>query len=44
MALGFVIDRFGLVLRQILPEDGDVLPRSFSFLMGASLVLSCSAH
>lgn len=39
MALGFVIDRFGLVFRQIMPAGVRTLPRSFSFLIGATLVL-----
>jgi putative membrane protein len=40
MALGFVIDRFGLVFRQVMPEAGArLLPRMFSFCMGAALVL-----
>jgi putative membrane protein len=40
MALGFVIDRFGLVFRQVLPQAGaHLLPRAFSFCMGAALVL-----
>ncbi len=39
MALGFVIDRFGLVLRQVLPEARNaMLPSSFSFGVGAFLV------
>jgi len=40
MALGFVIDRFGLVLRQMLPDAGPQLhPRAFSFWAGTLLVL-----
>jgi len=40
MALGFVIDRFGLVLRMTLPEAGPRLhPKVFSLGAGASLVL-----
>ena len=40
MALGFVIDRFGLVLRQILPAAGiPAYSRTFSFCMGAAFVL-----
>ena len=40
MALGFVIDRFGLVFRQVLPQAGaHLLPKMFSFCMGAALVL-----
>jgi putative membrane protein len=40
MALGFVIDRFGLVFRQVLPQAGArFLPKAFSFYMGAALVL-----
>jgi len=40
MALGFVIDRFGLVLRMTLPEAGPRLhPKAFSLLAGTSLVL-----
>lgn len=39
MALGFVIDRLGLVLRQVLPGDHSALPpSSFSFWAGALLV------
>lgn len=40
MALGFVIDRFGLVLRQMLPEVGPILhSQAFSFWAGTFLVL-----
>ncbi len=40
MALGFVIDRFGLILRQAMPEGGPrVHPRAFSFWAGTVLVL-----
>lgn len=40
MALGFVIDRFGLVLRQMLPVAGPQLhPQAFSFWAGTVLVL-----
>ena len=40
MALGFVIDRFGLVFRQILPAAGiPTYSRLFSFWMGAAFVL-----
>lgn len=40
MALGFVIDRFGLVLRMTLPEAGPRLhPKAFSLGAGAALVL-----
>lgn len=39
MALGFVIDRFGLVLRQVLPETGPALhPPAFSFWAGTVMV------
>jgi inner membrane protein YidH len=39
MALGFVIDRFGLVLRQVLPEAGPQLhPQAFSFWAGTVMV------
>lgn len=39
MALGFVIDRFGLILRQALPLAGPrLLPREFSFWVGTVLV------
>jgi putative membrane protein len=39
MALGFVIDRFGLVLGQILPGvSTSTQPSSFSFWAGAALV------
>lgn len=41
MALGFVIDRFGLVLRQVLPGARTAMqPSSFSFWAGAMLVTS----
>lgn len=41
MALGFVIDRFGLVLRQFLPGSPAALGSpSFSFWAGALLVTS----
>lgn len=40
MALGFVIDRFGLVLRQISPAaDGTHIPRAYSFWGGSMLIL-----
>jgi len=40
MALGFVIDRFGLVLRQMLPVAGPQLhPHAFSFWAGTVVVL-----
>lgn len=39
MAQGFVIGRFGLVFRQILPAGAQAFPRTFSFLVGAALVL-----
>ena len=39
MALGFVIDRFGLVFRQVMPRAGGLLPKAFSFCTGAALVL-----
>jgi putative membrane protein len=40
MALGFVIDRFGLVLRQNTPATiGVHLPRAYSFWGGSMLVL-----
>lgn len=40
MALGFVIDRFGLVLRQVLPKVGPVLhPTAFSFWAGTVMVM-----
>jgi len=40
MALGFVIDRFGLVLRQLAPHVGAVHhPKAFSFWAGTVLVL-----
>ena len=40
MALGFVIDRFGLILRQSLPEAGmRFYPKLFSFWTGTSLVV-----
>ena len=43
MALGFVIDRFGLILRQMVPEAGEHLhPKAFSFWAGTLLVL-CGA-
>jgi inner membrane protein YidH len=39
MALGFVIDRFGLILRRVLPDIGTrVYPRIFSFWAGTALV------
>jgi putative membrane protein len=39
MALGFVIDRFGLVFRQVLPEVGSQLyPKALSFWMGTVMV------
>lgn len=40
MALGFVMDRFGLVLRQIAPAAvGAHIPRAYSFWGGSVLVL-----
>jgi putative membrane protein len=40
MALGFVIDRFGLIFRQALPEANPQLyPKAFSFWMGALMVM-----
>ena len=40
MALGFVIDRFGLVLRQVLPKLGpQVYPPALSFWAGTVMVL-----
>ena len=39
MAMGFVIDRFGLFLRQTMPEIGvRYYPKMFSFWTGTSLV------
>jgi putative membrane protein len=39
MALGFVIDRFGLILRHVVPGAGEQLhPREFSFWAGTLLV------
>jgi len=39
MALGFVIDRFGLIIRQSLPEAGTrYFPKLFSFWTGTALV------
>ena len=39
MALGFVIDRFGLILRHVIPGQGEQLhPRAFSFWAGTVLV------
>jgi uncharacterized membrane protein YidH (DUF202 family) len=41
MALGFVIDRFGIVVRNVLPELGPkVYSRAFSFWSGTVLVLA----
>lgn len=40
MALGFVIDRFGIVVRNVLPTIGpQVYPQTFSFWAGTSLVI-----
>jgi putative membrane protein len=40
MALGFVIDRFGLVLRHVIPGEGEQLhPTAFSFWAGTMLVI-----
>jgi putative membrane protein len=40
MALGFLIDRFGLVLRQTMPEaSARLLPKFFSLWVGAVLVV-----
>ena len=41
MALGFVIDRFGLILRQVLPGFGaHAFPKSASFWGGTVLVVA----
>jgi putative membrane protein len=41
MALGFVIDRFGLFLREALPKHGSaIFPESFSIWSGALMVLA----
>jgi putative membrane protein len=40
MALGFVIDRFGLILRETLPEAGTrYYPKLFSFWTGTTMVV-----
>ena len=41
IAVGFVIDRFGLVFRQFLPTAAGArfFPKSFSFLIGEAFVL-----
>ena len=40
MALGFVIDRFGLILHHAIPEAGEHLhPKAFSFWEGTVLVI-----
>lgn len=39
MALGFVIDRFGLVLRQITHSGAAQEPNAFSFWSGTALVV-----
>jgi putative membrane protein len=40
MALGFVVDRFGLFVRQLVSASGGQLhPKPFSFWAGTSLVL-----
>ena len=40
MALGFVIDRFGLVLRQVMPPgSAHLYPKAFSFWAGTVLVV-----
>jgi putative membrane protein len=40
MALGFVIDRFGLILRHVIPDAGEHLhPKAFSFWAGTLLVI-----
>ncbi len=39
MALGFVIDRFGLVVRQISPSAAVHYPKAFSFWGGSVLVM-----
>ena len=40
MALGFVIDRFGLILRQSMPNAGArYYPKLFSFWTGTTLVV-----
>ena len=41
MAFGFVVDRFGLLLKQLSPEIGaTVYPRAFSLWAGTALVIS----
>jgi putative membrane protein len=43
MALGFVIDRFGLIVRQLMPGVGEHLhPKTFS-LWGGDLLVICGA-
>lgn len=40
MALGFVIDRFGLILRQMIPGSAEAVhPQAFSFWAGTVVVL-----
>lgn len=40
MALGFVIDRFGLILRHVIPQAGERLhPQAFSFWAGTVMVV-----
>jgi len=40
MGLGFVIDRFGLILRQTMPDAGPrYYPKEFSFWTGTGLVV-----
>jgi len=40
MALGFVIDRFGLILRHVIPQAGEHLhPKAFSFWAGTVMVI-----
>jgi putative membrane protein len=40
MALGFVIDRFGLVVRQLMPElEAQSTPPIFSFQVGIAFVI-----
>jgi len=40
MALGFVIDRFGLILRHVIPDAGEHLhPEAFSFWAGTVMVI-----
>ena len=40
MALGFVIDRFGLILRHVIPDAAEHLhPEAFSFWAGTVMVI-----